>query len=50
MEVLDVFGRIMQTKNVKKGENNFDISNLNTGMYYIKEQGTNSQMERIIKI
>lgn len=50
IEVLDVFGRIIQTKNVKKGENNFDISNLNTGMYYIKEQGTNSQMERIIKI
>ncbi|WDT69153.1 T9SS type A sorting domain-containing protein [Cloacibacterium sp. TD35] len=45
-ELFDYQGKLIKKFNLKKGQNNFDVSNLNTGIYLLK---TNSETLKLIK-
>ena len=45
-ELFDSQGKLVKKFNLKKGQNNFDVSNLNTGIYLLK---TNSETLKLIK-
>ena len=45
-ELFDSQGKLIKKFNLKKGQNNFDVSNLNTGIYLLK---TNSETLKLIK-
>ena len=45
-ELYDSQGKLVKKFNLKKGQNNFDVSNLNTGIYLLK---TNSETLKLIK-
>ena len=45
-ELFDSQGKLVKKFNLKKGQNNFDVSTLNTGIYLLK---TNSETLKLIK-